>query len=152
MIEAHLKDYNDEEKGAIEQDLQIVKSICLPEIDQKLDHKKPVYLATAGGPGARKTTILERFVKEHPYFAEGAYIDPDQRTLKFMAHTYYSRSLSALSIAEYPNYALATKAAYEKWRGGSNYIALTLLEEAFAQGRSIVHGCTSTGEHIPNFL
>jgi len=152
MISSHLTDYGEEEKMAIEQDLGVVRSICLQEIKENRNQRKPVYLATAGAPGARKTTILERFIKDHPSFSEVAYIDPDQRTLKFMAHTYHSQSLSARSVATYPDYALATKAAYEKWRGGSNYIALTLLEEAFDHSRDIAHGTTSTGAHIPNFL
>lgn len=149
-ITSHLKDYTEEEQAAIEQDLKVVRSICCKS--PKKWNKKPVYLATAGSPGARKSTILERFLKNNPSFSEITYVDPDQRALRFMVHTYYSQSLSAFAIADFQNYLLATKAAYEKWRGASNYIALTLLEEAFAQRRDIAHGTTCTGEHIPSFL
>src|SRR3990167_10483221 len=47
---------------------------------------------------------------------------------------------------------MAVKNAYEKWRGGPNFIALTLLEDAFLHKRNIAHGTTSTGEHNPKFL
>lgn len=148
-IQTHLKGYTEEEKLAIEKDLDVVRSICLPQVEP-ITHRKPLYIATAGAPGSRKTTILERLLTQNP--SAIAYVDPDARALKFMVHTYYSQSLSPLAISEYEDYSLATKAAYEKWRGGSNYIALTLLEEAFAERRDIAHGTTATGEHIPSFL
>jgi hypothetical protein len=148
MIQSHMKGYSEEEKGAIEKDLAVVRSVCIPATTSS----KPLYIATAGAPGARKSTILERFLKAHPELSEVAYLDPDQRGLKFMAHTYISRSLSSLALGGFNKTTLAAKMAYEKWRGGSNYIALTLLEEAFAQKKSIAHGTTSTGDHIPDFL
>ena len=152
MIESHLTTYNDAEKAAIAQDLEVVHSICLPELTGPSENRRPVYLATAGAPGARKSTILERFIRDHVSLPQIAYIDPDQRTLKFMAHTYYSQSLSALQLGSYSHYATAVKNAYEKWRGASNYISLTLLEEAFAERRHIAHGTTLTGEHVSKFL
>ena len=151
-IESHLNGYNEDEKAAIGKDLDVVKSVCLCSTNETEKNGKPVYLATAGGPGARKTTILERFLRENSLLSKTTYIDPDQRTLKFMSHTYYSQSLSALVIGDYENYSMAVKNAYEKWRGGSNFIALTLLEDAFLHKRNIAHGTTSTGEHIPKFL
>jgi len=149
-IESHLKGYTEDEKAAIQKDLKVVRSVCLPS--SSVAHRKPLYLATAGGPGARKTTILERYMKEHSLLSKITYIDPDQRALKFMVHTYYSQSLSALIIGNYPDYAVAVKNAYDKWRGGSNFIALTLLEEAFAQRKDVAYGTTSTGDHISKFL
>ena len=47
MIASHLKDYNDAEKAAIEQDLSVVRSICLQDRQEQWNHKKPVYLATS---------------------------------------------------------------------------------------------------------
>lgn len=150
MIASHLQGYNEEEKELIERDLGVVRSVCRPSTPSS--DARPFYLATAGAPGARKSTILERFLERHSLLPDVAYIDPDQRALKFMVHTYHSRSLSLLALAGYPDHISATKAAYEKWRGGSNYIALTLLEEAFAQRQNIVHGTTSTGAHAPLFF
>lgn len=149
MISSHLKTYSQEEIQLIQKDLPVVRSVCLDDT-----HNTPsrFYLATAGGPGSRKTTILEKFVFSHPEYQGGVYLDPDARALKFMAHTYYAKSLSPLMIATTNNYDQVIKNAYEKWRGGSNYITLTLMEESFALGRSIIHGTTSTGDHLPKFL
>ena len=149
MIHADLKDYSDEEIQLLEKDLKVVRSVCL---EGPHNAKTRFYLATAGGPGARKTTILEKFVSTHPEYQEGVYLDPDPRTLKYMAHTYYAKSLSPLVIATTESYDLVIRNAYEKWRFGSNYIVLTLLEEAFAAGRSIIYGTTLTGTHIPAFF
>ncbi len=151
MIASHFCGYTSEEGEAIEKDLALVRSLCFPQRSER-SGKRPLYLATAGGPGSRKTTILESFLAQQPYGSEMVYIDPDPRALMFMVHTYYSRSLSVGQLPNYPNYLAARKAAYEKWRGASNYITLTLLEEAFEERRDIAHGTTSTGGHISSFL
>ena len=149
MIQRHLQGYSEEEIGEIKKDLTVVRSICLDDA-KKADRK--FYLATAGGPGARKTTILERFLSSHPEYQQGVYLDPDPRTLRFMVHTYYASSLSPLCIAQKESYDTVIQDAYNKWRAASNYIVLTLLEEAFSMGHSIVYGTTSTGAHIPSFF
>lgn len=149
MIGSHLKGYTDKEIELINKDLSIVRSICLSEAQNA---KSRFYLATAGAPGSRKTTILEKFVATHPEYQEGVYLDPDPRTLRFMAHTYYAESLTPLAISQAQNYDQLIKNAYEKWRGGSNYIVLSLFEEAIAAGRSVIYGTTSTGAHMPAFL
>lgn len=149
-VEKHLESYSAEEKEDIAKDLTVVKSICFGKGIKTQDH--PFYLATAGGPGSRKSTILERFLRSHPEYSSGIYLDPDQRALKFMAHTYYAQSLNALNAASSFDYLTVVKAAYEKWRGASNYITLTLLEEAFQNKADVVHGTTLTGAHVPEFL
>lgn len=149
MISSHLKEYSEEEILLLNKDLDVVRSICL---DGKQNTETQFYLATAGGPGARKTTVLEKFVSTHPEYQGGVYLDPDPRTLKFMVHTYYAKSLSPLTISAINNYEQVIKNAYEKWRAGSNYIVLSLLEESFSAGRSIIYGTTSTGGHIPSFF
>lgn len=150
MIESHLQSYNEAEKELIEKDLKVVRSVCFEGV--KPAEKVPFFLTTAGGPGARKSTILERFVASHPEYQGGAYLDPDQRGLKFMPHTYYAQSLNAKVVAENGKYSPTVRAAYEKWRGASNYITLALMEEAFYQGMSVVHGSTSTGGHVNDFF
>ena len=152
MMATHVKDYSEGEKAAIAQDLSVVRSVCFAAKGDNQEGQRPLYIATAGGPGARKTTILERFLASRYPNTSIAYLDPDQRALKFMVHTYFSQSLSAFSVANAENYSLAVKSAYERWRGASNYITLTLFEEAIAQRRNIAHGTTSTGGHIPTFL
>ncbi len=148
MCKSHLKTYSDKEKEAIEQDLKVVKSVCFP----KVASSKACYIATSGSPGSRKSTILERYLSANDLLDKVAYLDPDQRGLKFMVHTYVSQSLSLLTLSKDPSFLVSQKNAYEKWRGASNYITLTLLEEAFSEKKSIAHGTTSTGEHIASFL
>jgi Zeta toxin len=149
MISSHLKTYTEEEIQWIQKDLTIARSICLNS-SQNTDMR--FYLATAGAPGSRKTTILEKFVASHPEYQSGVYLDPDPRTLKFMAHTYYAQSLTPLVISQTGDYDQVIKNAYNKWAASSNYIALTLFEEATQEGRSIIYGTTSTGAHIPHFF
>lgn len=148
MIESHLERYNKEEIQLIDKDLEVVRGVCFDNI---VHSERPFYLATAGSPGARKTTILEKFVSTHPEYQGGVYLDPDPRTLKFMVHTYH-QSLTPLAILQGKNYDQVIKNAYHKWRGGSNYIVLNLFEEAMEKGHSIIYGTTSTGAHTPNFL
>lgn len=149
MIRSHLKNYTQDEIALINKDLFVVRSVCF-------EKKKPsdckFYLATAGGPGASKTTILETFLQDHPEFQEGIYLDPDPRTLRFMVHTYYAKSLNSYEIAQKGSYDSVIQNGYEKWRSASNYIVLTLLEEAFANGQSVVFGTTSTGGHIREYF
>lgn len=150
MIEANLKNYSKEEIAAIQKDLSVVKSVCFPENPQT--KTPPIYLATAGSPGSRKTTILEKFLKCHPAYSDCIYLDPDPRSLKYMVHTYISRSLSPLRSSETSDYGTVIKNGYEKWRAGSNYICATLLEEAFSNRYDVAHGTTMTGEVVPRLL
>lgn len=150
MIATHLETYTDKEIHLLKKDLKVVRSVCFGD-DIHLTENR-FYLATAGSPGARKTTILERFVSAHPKYQGGVYLDPDPRTLKFMVHTYHAQSLTHLVISETPDYYQVIKNAYEKWRAGSNYIVLNLFEAAAEEGYSIIHGTNLTGTHIPEFL
>lgn len=149
MISTHLQPYTDPEIQLIEKDLNVVRSICF---DNAENTETLFYLATAGAPGSRKTTILEKFITANPAYQGGVYLDPDPRTLKFMVHTYYAQSLTPLVISQVGDYNQVIKNAYDKWRAGSNYIVLRLFEEAVAAGRSVIYGTTSTGEHIPRFF
>ena len=56
--------------------------------------------------------------------------------------------VSYLSEGDKAHYRSALQKAYEKWRWGSNYIASTLINEAFEKGYNIAHGTTSTSEHV----
>lgn len=150
IIDSNLKTYSHDEKNAIYRDLATVESICFENVSPAQNKQ---YIATAGGPGARKSTILERFLKKNgKALGSFAYLDPDQRALKFMAHTYQNQSLNAYQLATQTDYSLIQKSAYEKWRDASNYITATLLEKAFRSGYSVVHGTTSTGPALPDLL
>jgi hypothetical protein len=150
QISSHLVSYDDKEKEDIAKDLEVVRSVC--RVKEAPSKDRPFYLASAGGPGSRKSTILERFIRSHPEFQSGVYLDPDHRALKFMAHTYYDKSLNALQAASKPDYLDIRKAAYEKWRGASNYITYLLLEEALQKKSDIIHGTTLTGAYVEEFL
>lgn len=144
-IETCLNTYTAEEKTLINKDLSVVRSVCFGS-QAPQEHKK--YLATAGGPGARKSTTLEYYMKTTDSTTPYVYLDPDQRALKFMAHTYQALSLSSFETSKASNYLETIKNGYNKWRGASNYIAQTLLNEAFLGGYSIAFGTTSTGPHV----
>lgn len=148
-ISTLLNEYSDKEVNLIKKDLSVVRSVCFENTTAK---NPPIYLATAGAPGAGKTTILERFLYSHPEYKEAAYLDPDARSLKFMVHTYHALSMNSLIISNTDQFDKVIKNAYDKWRAGSNYIALTLIEEAFNHGYSVAHGTTSTGAHVPDLF
>jgi predicted ABC-type ATPase len=106
-------------------------------------------VATAGGPGASKSTILENYIKEHPQ-ADFAYVDPDQAALKYMFTYIHEKSNDVIAThqLDQKDYAEVAKRAYNKWRAASNFIANTLLNEAVRQHLNISHGTTSTGNKI----
>ena len=145
----HVESYSDEEMRLIDKDLATVRSICLEDTQNT---EIPFYLATAGAPGSRKTTILERFLATHPEYQGGVYLDSDTRTLKYMGHTYYARSLNPLAISQAADYMQVIQQAYNHWHWAADYIMVHLFEEAMDLGRSIVFGVTSTGAHVPRFL
>lgn len=149
-LEKNLTAYSAEEKEWIAKDLKVVKSVCFPEKPES--KTRPRYLATAGSPGSRKTTTLERFLDTHPDYASCIYIDPDPRTLKYMVHTYVSRSLNPLTIAKVGDYNEVIKQGYEKWRLGSLYISGVLLEEALENHYDVAHGTTLTADFVPRLL
>lgn len=150
MINSNLKSYTEEEKVAIQKDLAVVKSVCFP--DKLVSKKHPIYVATAGSPGSRKTTILEKFLHNNAAYADCVYLDPDPRTLKYMVHTYISRSLNPYMIAETGDYNLVIKNGYDKWRAASNYISGTLTEEVLSNHADFAHGTTLTGDVVPGLL
>ncbi len=148
-IDKNLETFTDEEVRLLKKDLGVVRSICLEDTQNT---ETRFYLATAGGPGSRKTTILERFIASHPEVQGGVYLDSDTRTLKYMGHAYYARSLTPLKISESPDYLQVVKAAYDKWRWGADYITQTLMEEAIGLRRSVIFGTTSTKPYIAEYF
>lgn len=144
FIESHLKDYSEEEIKLIKVDFSNIRQLCFRDILTPKGQK--IYVATAAGPGASKSTILEQYIHDKPNFA---YLDPDQRSLKYMINTYL-QEFTPYKIAQASTVKPLLQKAYDKWRGGSNYIASTLINEAFAKGFNIAHGTTSTGAHVKN--
>lgn len=84
VVQGHLKGYSVEEKELIEDDLQNIEGLSFRG---KKAEAPPHYLATAGGPGSMKSTILETFLKESGE-RNFVYTDPDMRGLKLMINTY----------------------------------------------------------------
>jgi len=142
FVNSHLKEYSDSEKQRIGLDLRNISETCFWE--QKPVESQPTYVATAGGPGAGKSTILETFLQGHPNFI---YADPDPRALKFMANTYL-QSLTYYHISQSSSYPDILESAYQKWRAASNYIACKIINDAFAQNYNIAHGTTSTAKQV----
>ncbi len=138
-----LKEYSQKEVGLIMDDLDNIRKLCFRDIITPVKGEK-IYVATAGGPGASKSTILEAYLQDKPNFA---YLDPDQRAIKFMINTYL-QEFTNYNICGDSNLNSLLQKAYDKWRGASNYIASTLLNEAYTKGYNIAHGTTSTSEHI----
>ncbi|MBM3887397.1 hypothetical protein FJ364_05710, partial [Candidatus Dependentiae bacterium] len=63
-VESCLRGCSPEEIRLIEKDLQIVRDICFDDVVRNQPRtKEKRYIATAGAPGARKSTILERFLR-----------------------------------------------------------------------------------------
>jgi predicted ABC-type ATPase len=138
------KTYTNEEKVLIKKDLNNIKDLCF---NSRKSQEKPIYLATAGAPGACKSTILETYLHDQKVQDNFVYADPDQRSLKFMINTYY-QSLTCYEIKKYPNYQDILKNAYTKWRDASNYIANNILNYAFEGKYNIAHGTTSTSSVV----
>ena len=132
-----LKNYTGEEKKLIEDDLKIIYGVF---IAPKSPVAHPSYIATAGGPGSIKSTVLETYLHNqgNQNFVKA---DPDIYGLRYMVNTYIPAT-GPYAQSQSPAYL---KIAYEKWRDGSNYIANTILNEAFSQHLNIAHGTTSTG-------
>lgn len=129
-----IKNYSPEQMALVKQDYEKIKS---QQFTDKTSVTIPLYLGTAGGPGAGKTTILEKELA-----ASGnnlVYVDPDQSAFPNMSNC---RGTTGKDI---------TKEEYEQWRGASNYIANNLLNEAFAQKLSMAHGTTATSPHMGSF-
>ncbi|HVY53479.1 MAG TPA: hypothetical protein VHA13_03065 [Gammaproteobacteria bacterium] len=58
LFDGFLKEYSDEEKELIQLDLEIGKKMAFHKKSPATPSDQPVYLATAGAPGAAKSTTL----------------------------------------------------------------------------------------------
>jgi len=103
--------------------------------------KSTEYIATAGGPSAGKSTILEEHLSSNPN--KFAYIDPDRSCLQKMPNSY---------LADLENNRRDVAGAYDHWREASNLLANVFLAYAIDQGYAIAHGTTMTSPHIATML
>lgn len=141
-LQAFVKQYSPSEKEAIERDRKNIRDLSFAQA--KNGQKQLIYLATAGGPGASKTTILEEYLSNNPGFV---YVDPDQRGLKFMINTYLQQVNNFLFSKSISHHSFLEK-AYIQWRGASNYIASSILNDAYKERLAIAHGTTSTSKTV----
>ncbi|MBX9702838.1 MAG: zeta toxin family protein, partial [Silvanigrellaceae bacterium] len=148
LVKELLQPYTKQEQKAIKEDLQNIRSLIFTHLKKAPGER--VYVATAGGPGASKSTILESYLAHLPYGKSFAYIDPDQRGLKFMINTYVS-DINNYAYSMNPHDNALLKEKYNKWRNASNYIANTLLNEAFKKKYAIAHGTTSSSPFMKDF-
>ena len=124
-IRKGLNRYNDEEVQRIFSDFQVISKMTF---EGALQQK--IYVVTAGGPGAGKSTFFESQTAGQKF----AYIDPDRTCLLKMQSTYL------FDIKE----GKTAQKAYEYWRDASNVIANVLVAQALKGGYSVAHGSTLT--------
>jgi hypothetical protein len=146
FLQDFLKTYTKDEQQLIEKDLEALTAYSFYKRSPESLAQKPVYLATAGGPGASKSTVLETYLQANQ-LQNYIYTDPDQVALRKMNFTYRDW-VSNFNLAKSRSYKEAYTAAYHKWRWASNYIAHSIFQEAFLKGYNIAHGTTSTSPHI----
>ena len=142
FVQSFLKEYSQEERALLQDDLENIRKLCFRGISAPEEQK--TYVATAGAPGAGKSTILETYLHDKSNFV---YLDRDQRALKFMINT-YCQELTNYKIRKISDMKILLQKAYEKWREGSVYIVSTLINEALEKGYNIAHGTTSTNEQV----
>ena len=144
-LQDFLKTFSKEEKQLIQKDLAALLDYSFFKRSPEPLTQKLVYLATAGGPGACKSTVLETYIQANR-LQNYIYTDPDQVALRKMNFTYRDW-VGNFNLAASSSYKEAYTTAYHKWRWASNYIAYSVFQEAFLKGYNIAHGTTSTSPH-----
>ncbi|MEM8833011.1 MAG: zeta toxin family protein [Pseudomonadota bacterium] len=130
-------------------EIQLKRKLLLPaEILRPED--PPKYVASAGGPLARKSTILERYLGSDG-LENMVRVDPDQWGMRFMVETYIDYLMSSSMIAG-SDYPYAQRRAYDVARPASNFITLEVLNAAAKKKANIAHGTTMTSPHISSLL
>lgn len=138
--------YSSAQKDLIKKDLEIIRDLSF--CGKVAAQERPVYIASSGGPGACKSTILENFLQTKENFV---YVDPDIRALKHMVYT-YMQELTPYKVSQAQSYKDLLVHAYNVWRPASNYIANQLINEAYEKNFNIAHGTTLTSPSIELFF
>ncbi len=145
LVQGYLKTYSPDEIEKINMDYANIRDLCFSQA--KKDQKKLIYVGTAGGIGAGRSKILERYLRGRLGFV---HIDPDQRGLKFMINT-YTQYIDNYLISESLTYQ-RLKEAYAKWRDASDYIVNKILNEAYDKNFAIAYVTTSSIKGIDQFF
>jgi hypothetical protein len=134
----HQEFYTAEESTKLSDDIsEIWKNILVITPD-----KENLAIITAGAPGAGKTIKLRQD-------AEGkniAYICPDDVCLKNQTRTYLE------DVANSDGSIAARKAAYDKWRPGSNAATHLILANLIREKYAFYFGTTSSGPATSKFF
>lgn len=139
-------------RALAERDRPILRQICFQDARPAAE-RRPVYVATAGGPLAGKSTILDQHMNANPVrYGNAVKVDPDRWGMLFMAHTYHAYLMSAGMIAHAADFETAQRRAYDIARPASNYLTLEILNAAVEGRFDIAHGTTMTSPHIGGLL
>lgn len=136
--------YTDEESAKLREDIS--------EIYQEIMHSepldKPLAVMTAGAPGSGKTfKMREDLKKQQGHYGKSiAYICPDDVCLKRQTRTYL------VDIAEGDGSFDSWKAAYDKWRPGSNAATHLVLAHLIRQNKAFYFGTTSSSPGAITFF
>lgn len=126
--------YSPEERTRLEADIDRIYRNILAQHPPS----SQVALITAGAPGAGKTTKLEQILAEEQREGRSyGYTDPDAVCLKQFATTFQVDIASDGSPE-------ARKAAYDKWRPGSNAGAQVILANLIREKVAFALGTTAT--------
>ena len=116
-----------------------------PEAGRKL------YIATAGAPGAGKSTVLDQETQggQDPRYANAVFVDPDRGALEHM-RTY--RGLLTAGDKAGMGIKEAGIQAYDRARPASNVISNLIYNEAVEGGHNVIHGTTNTAPVVGKSL
>lgn len=136
--------YTDEERMLLEWDINAIWDRMVLQRSAT-----PTAVITAGAPGAGKTTLMERVMKENI-----PYIDPDAVCLKKMDLT-YGAGIKALSTMKFNSPAAELSARldlYSKWRPGSNAANHVILANLIRKNSDFYFGTTATSPGAANLF
>ncbi|MCF7853123.1 MAG: ankyrin repeat domain-containing protein [Simkaniaceae bacterium] len=139
----HKESYTREEAAHLERDIQSIYNRIINDVPSY----EKVAIITAGAPGAGKTTLLHR--DREKLEANGvsyAYICPDDVCLKSQRRTYRR------DLKESDHSKEARRAAYDKWRPGSNAATHLILGNLIREGIGFYYGTTSTSDKTHLFF
>jgi len=119
------------------------------------DGGDPIAVISAGAPGAGKTTLMERLLKQEK--TKVAYCDPDAVCLQLMNRTWRAELEKRLEeVADTPEDALfwiekeVHQDMYNKWRPASNAANHLILAHFIRQKMPFYFGTCSASPHAAN--
>lgn len=125
--------------------------------DRNLVQEKLI-VVTAGAPGAGKSLLQEKLLKEDLLSTGGgfeiAYIDPDRVCLQMEMQKTYLASIQKIKefCLESAQDSQLRKQAYDDWRPASNAFCHALLGNLIKDGNKIYYGTTSTSPLVSLFF